>query len=340
MSRVNAGASHGLFAFIWKRTAGIAGAWRAVVFATLLGCPTLQSYGELVSVWEFQNNVNDSQGSFNATPINSPTYAAGVIQQAINLNNVSNQYATVPAMGSYSNATVSAWIRTNDANNPGSQAIFHSTQYTNGTPHFLLEYGRDNTVTGLVIDIRTGEIKLNGGNSPIHENTWYHVAFSYDRSLQNLRLYINGIEVGNTGTSSAVDLNLNNMVIGSGFNRPFNGLIDDLGVWSETLSANKVKGIHSFAMNSTLNYGQFDVARLYGLTVGQSTTTTDNAVWDYATGLTGNPGELQALGGGLFAMNLGGGTGVQMVPEPSSSILILVGLVGIAMRHGLRRQKS
>lgn len=232
---VKSGAFGALFAFILERTAGITGVWHAVVFATFLGCPTLQSYGALVSVWDFQNNVNDSQGAFNATPISSPTYAAGVIQQAINLNHVSNQYATVPAMGSYSNATVSAWVRTNDANSPGSQAIFHSTQYANGTPHFLLEYGKDNTVTGMVVDIRTGEIKLNGANSPIQENTWYHVAFSYDRSLQSLRLYIDGIEVGNTVTGSAVDLNLDNMVIGSGFNRPFNGLIDDLGVWSETL---------------------------------------------------------------------------------------------------------
>lgn len=93
-------------------------------------------------------------------------------------------------------------------------------------------------------------------------------------------------------------------------------------------------------MNSTLNYGQFDVAKLYGLTEGQSTTTTDNAVWDYATGLTGNLGELQALGGGLYAMNLGSGTGIQMVPEPSSVALIVIGVVGIAMRRGLRRQKS
>ena len=313
-----------------------------IAFAVFLGCLAPTSHGALIANWEFQNNLNDSQGSFNATPSNGPTYAAGIIDQAINFNNASNQYATVPNMGNYPNVTVSTWIRTNDANNPGSQAIFHSTQYANGTPHFLLEYGRNNTVTGLVIDVRTGEIKRVGANSPINENTWYHVAYSYNSSLQNLRLYIDGVEVGNAGTSSAVNLNLNNMLIGSGFNRPFNGSIDDLGVWNETLSAAKVKGIHSFAQNSTLNYGLSDVARLYGLTEGQSVTTSDSIGWSYTTGLMGNPGELQALGGDRFAMNLGGGIGVTMVPEPANATLICAGLVSFAMwfRRGRRDSRK
>ena len=93
-------------------------------------------------------------------------------------------------------------------------------------------------------------------------------------------------------------LDLNSMMIGAGFGRPFNGLIDDLGVWNETLSATEVLGISSFAVSS-LNYGQSDVASLYGLGVGQSTTTSDGATWDYATGLSGIEGTVESLGGGL-----------------------------------------
>jgi len=246
----------------------------------------------------------------------------------------------VPDIGSLANATVSVWIRTSDANSPTSQAIFHSSSYTNGTPHFLLEYGGSspaNTLTGLIADTETAEVKRNGANSPISENTWYHVAFTFVGANSGLKLYLNGVELG-SATGAAANLNLTNMRIGAyGSSRYFNGLLDDLAVWNETLSAGQVKGIHSLAA-STLNYGQADVGLLYGLTAGQNTTTRDGAVWSHATGLTGAVGELQSLGGGAYALNLGGGVGVQgqfAVPEPPvQTALYLAALAGVLRLAG------
>jgi hypothetical protein len=300
--------------------------------------------GAVVSLWEFENNTNSSNSSYNATAVGSPSYAAGYIGQAFSLNG-SSQYATVPNLGSYTNATVSVWIRTSDADSPRSQAIFHSTNYSAGTPHFLLEYFGSvpaSTMTGLVVAAPSAEVKRNGANSPISQNTWYHVTFTWVGANSGLKLYLNGVELG-SDTGSAANLNLNNMRIGhaGGYGRYFKGLLDDLAVWNETLTAAQVKGIHSLAA-STLNYGQADVGLLYGLTAGQSTTTRDGATWSHATGLTGTVGELQLLGGGAYALNLGGGVGVRgqlAVPEPPVRTALYLGILGagvlLAGRSGL-----
>ena len=322
-------------------------AWAVGFIVAVLFLGPAASAG-LIADWQFEGNVNDATGPYNATPVNAPTYAAGVIGQAISLNG-SNQAATVPNMGTYPNATVSVWVNTRDANSPGSQAIFHNTAYTSGTPHFLLEYGRDTTITGVVIDVPTaGAIKINGSNSSIQEGMWYHVAYTYNVSGQELLLFIDGDRQGASGGGNMANLILNNMVIGAentaGTSRSFNGLIDDLGVWNETLTDAKIKGISNFAVSS-LNYGQSDVASLYGLGAGQSTTTSDGATWGYATGLNGTEGTVESLGGGLYAMNLGSGTGVQMtvaapVPEPSTFGLLAAAAAGVAAVRCRRNQQG
>ena len=322
-------------------------AWAVGFIVAVLFLGPAASAG-LIADWQFEGNVNDATGSYNATAVNSPTYAAGVIGQAISLNG-SNQEATVPNMGTFPNATVSVWVNTRDANSPGSQAIFHNTRWASGTPHFLLEYGGGSpspSRTGLVIGVNSsgGGVRLNNALSPINESTWYHVAYTYDTPSSTLRLYIDGTEAGNANINSSVRLDLNSMVIGAGFSRRFNGLIDDLGVWNETLTDAKIKGISNFAVSS-LNYGQSDVASLYGLGAGQSTTTSDGATWGYATGLNGTEGTVESLVGGLYAMNLGSGTGVQMtvaapVPEPSTFGLLAAAAAGVAAVRCRRNQQG
>jgi MYXO-CTERM domain-containing protein len=65
--------------------------------------------------------------------------------------------------------------------------------------------------------------------------------------------------------------------------------------------------------------------------------------WDYATGLTGTEGVLESLAGGFYAMNLGGGTGVQTitpVPEPATLMLAASGLLALAARRRRCRKTS
>lgn len=146
-----------------------------------------------------------------------------------------------------------------------------------------------------------------------------------------MSLYLNGVllQSANTGAN---DMIFANRYIGSGFNRFFSGQIDDLGVWGEALISTQILGMHSFA-TSSLNYGQLDVAMLYGLEEGQSAVTGDGRTWSYQTGLSGAVGEVESLGGNGYAMNLGGGIGIQTVPEPSTVIGMASLMVGCLFRR-------
>lgn len=97
-------------------------------------------------------------------------------------------------------------------------------------------------------------------------NTWQHVAATYDGS--NLKIYVNGIQVGSAANTSAAKPNSMALNIGAGYNggqRRFNGKIDDVKIWSTTLSMatiaawqnNNITGVHPNYAN-LIAYYKFD----------------------------------------------------------------------------------
>ena len=73
-----------------------------------------------VALYQFENNVLDTQGAYNGTAYNSPTYVTGKIgSKAIQFNG-SNQYVTIPRPVPTASPSRS-WVKTTQTSPTGSQ---------------------------------------------------------------------------------------------------------------------------------------------------------------------------------------------------------------------------
>jgi streptogramin lyase len=78
----------------------------------------------------------------------------------------------------------------------------------------------------------------------INENTWTHVALSYDKDTKEMILYKNGTAVYSSGLNNvnetyAGDINFIGSYQGAGI---FNGDIDEVRVWNKVLTPHEIKG--------------------------------------------------------------------------------------------------
>ncbi|MGC6426328.1 MAG: LamG-like jellyroll fold domain-containing protein [Akkermansiaceae bacterium] len=98
------------------------------------------------------------------------------------------------------------------------------------------------------IDTPDGGIVVDDTDAGSDENGWYHVAWVWNGELGEHRVYINGAEAG-ASTTAVIDTlrggiwHLGNDSCCNG--RDFNGLMDDLGVWDEALSAQDIADLAS-----------------------------------------------------------------------------------------------
>ncbi len=87
-----------------------------------------------------------------------------------------------------------------------------------------------------------GKINFNLGNGSWNElttdtllslNTWYHIAATYDSS--EMKIYIDGAPVDSINVSISIGNSINNLIIGdyTGFNRNFDGIIDEVRIWDK-----------------------------------------------------------------------------------------------------------
>src|SRR5262249_600897 len=94
----------------------------------------------------------------------------------------------------------------------------------------------------------TSEPSLQGGSIPL--NTWTHVAMTFDAASGQFTLYVNGRQVASATSPGVITATSRNVLIGredSFLPRPFNGLIDEVAIYSRALSASEIQGIYSAA---------------------------------------------------------------------------------------------
>ncbi len=318
---------------------------------TELFSTSLYNDPNLLAYYRFEGNSNDIKGGHNGNDT-SVTYGTsyGKFGQGALLSNASNSRITVGDVnGTGNNAvTITAWIKpTSFTTVHTDRAMFGSNGFgSNGQFAFMMTtrvgYYNDR-LSSYVYGIPDPGWDVNYVSSAISDQNWHHVATTIDVNNKTIKYYIDGVlDKTNTFTTTP-SLDLSNVLLGSWYvnsaYRSFDGLLDDLAIFSRVLSVAEIANLYSGGQSSsagTVNvtvsgYAGTVSCTLNGTNISAPATLNSQAAGSYTLSCTApsgytinsiTPAATQTLSAGgtvSFAVNLAS------TPTPTYTFTMLNG---------------
>jgi len=199
---------------------GMVGYWK--LDETHIGDPVDDSYGS-----------ND--GTNNGATINQP----GQVATAYSFNG-NNNYVKIDDHSSLNlgtDFTLEAWIKAPTGQKDYPAIIAKRSSSQKGDPGFLFGLWSNGN-----LHIQIGGISNNPGLTPLTTDTWHHVAVT--RCGTAVTYYVDGLADGTEVAGNIASSPGHDLWIGrdkhSPASTPFKGLIDEVAIWNECLSAREI----------------------------------------------------------------------------------------------------
>jgi len=240
----------------------------------------------LVSYWkldESSGDASDSVGSNTLTNNNSTAFATGKINNGADFESGSSNYlSSASASFDISDAlTISGWI--NPESTPGSgtwRGIVSKYTSSFGLNSYLFWYYNNGGTPQINASI-SGDgstLKTTSYNVTLTTGTWYHVAMVYIPSV-SITLYLNGVQVAINTTSIPASIDVNtgiDLLVGTGeATNYFDGMIDEVGIWSRALTADEVTSLYNGGSGIQYPFSTTSIKTIDGL-ARASVKTVDN----------------------------------------------------------------
>lgn len=153
--------------------------------------------------------------------------------------------------------TITLWVKWDTKNSVGvgewANLFTMADSSSNGDNGiFWIQHNQDNTKFEYALQNSSSRQYVQSSINPV-EGQWYHIACVFDGTLasKNMKLYINGVEDASlttasnkiTSFSSMSKLNVGRWPNPSNNYRRFNGMIDEISVWSKVLTQAQIISI-------------------------------------------------------------------------------------------------
>ena len=217
---------------------------------------------DLVGLYEFENDFQDSSGSVNANhgvPVNSPGFTSGKIGTGMSLTGVQDYLSFDPNVlsdfdfgdtnfGSDVDFTMSMWIRQDDF--VSDPAVLSNKDWNSGDNTGINWAPKGNGIFDLNTKGSTGarrDLDTASNSFPLTVGAWNLVVMSVDRDGPT-ELYINGVNTGtipvsSTGSfSSGLPWNVGQDGTGS-YTVEFTGAVDELAVWHRAIASDEADAL-------------------------------------------------------------------------------------------------
>ena len=211
----------------------------------------------LIGYWQFENNntneIFDSSGNGNNGILINATKEEGKSGNAVSLTGSDDSHASIPAsesLNSYTDQfTVTAWVFPTVPPDDFNPVVSRQTGTLAHPDQFFLGFGPQDgiqykwhlaTDTGMLGDIYSGTAEFG---------RWIHLAGTYDGQI--MRLYVDGVEIGNQAISGNIPVDYNPVTIGAEENGDipldvlgeFESLIDEVRIYNRALTASEIEEI-------------------------------------------------------------------------------------------------
>ncbi|MEO5894995.1 MAG: LamG-like jellyroll fold domain-containing protein [Vicinamibacterales bacterium] len=193
----------------------------------------------------------DTSGAYGATLMDGATWTTGHLGSAVRLDGSAAYMAPSPLDVYGSALTLAAWVNVGNYPANAEQRIISKATGTAEQEHYwMLSQARSGKRNVLRFRLKAGgsTTTVTAATGDLPTKTWYHAAATYDGGT--MRLYLDGVEVGNAPKAGAIDtnavapVNIGRSPEGSNYLR---GTIDDVRVYNRALTTGEITEV----MNGT-----------------------------------------------------------------------------------------